>query len=113
MIARAALDEDVDAVGISVMSGAHLTLMPRIVTLLRAQGQDDVVVFGGGIIPDEDMAPLAEAGIEKVFLPGATIREIVSWLRERVLGESARAAGGTRETGNTGAGNQGAGTQGA
>src|SRR3954468_17497763 len=67
MIARAALDEDVDAVGISVMSGAHMTLMPRIAELLRAQGQSDVVVFGGGIIPDEDLDPLAKAGIERIF----------------------------------------------
>ncbi len=84
MIARACLDEDVDAVGISVMSGAHMTLMPRIVELLRAQGQREVVVFGGGIIPDSDLVPLAEAGIEKVFTPGTSIDEIVSWLKERV-----------------------------
>jgi methylmalonyl-CoA mutase, C-terminal domain len=90
MIARAALDEDVDAVGLSVMSGAHMTLMPRIVELLRKQGQNDVVVFGGGIIPDEDLEPLAKIGIEKVFLPGATIGEIVAWLTKRL--EGARAA---------------------
>ncbi len=84
MIARAALDEDVDAVGISVMSGAHMTLMPRIVELLREQGQGDVVTFGGGIIPDEDLAPLAEAGIERVFLPGSSIAEIVAWIEARV-----------------------------
>ncbi|OGR12806.1 MAG: methylmalonyl-CoA mutase [Deltaproteobacteria bacterium RIFOXYB12_FULL_58_9] len=83
-IARAALDEDVDGVGISIMSGAHLTLMPRIVELLRAQGQDDIAVFGGGIIPDEDQPKLAAAGIEKVFTPGTTIQEIVDWLHERV-----------------------------
>ena len=83
-IARAALDEDVDGVGISIMSGAHLTLMPRIVELLRAQGQDDIAVFGGGISPDEDQPKLAAAGIEKVFTPGTTIQEIVDWLHERV-----------------------------
>ncbi|HET6347139.1 MAG TPA: cobalamin B12-binding domain-containing protein [Myxococcota bacterium] len=88
MIARAALDEDVDAVGISVMSGAHMTLMPRIVELLRAQGQDDVVVFGGGVIPDEDLQPLAQAGVEKIFTPGASITDIVEWLKERVIVES-------------------------
>src|SRR5688572_33197761 len=71
MIARAALDEDVDAVGISIMSGAHMTLMPRIVELLHKQGQNDVVVFGGGIIPDGDLPELAKAGVEKVFTPGA------------------------------------------
>ena len=84
MIARTALDEDVDAVGISVMSGAHLTLMPKIVDLLREQGLQEVLIFGGGIIPNEDLQPLADAGIERVFLPGASIREIVEWLRERL-----------------------------
>lgn len=84
MIARAALDEDVDAVGISIMSGAHMTLMPRIAQLLRDQGQNDVVVFGGGIIPDEDIDQLAEAGIERIFTPGASIGEIVEWLQARV-----------------------------
>ena len=84
MIARAALDEDVDAVGISVMSGAHMTLMPRIVELLRAQKQEDVVVFGGGIIPDDDIETLTKAGVEKIFLPGTSISEIVTWLNERI-----------------------------
>ncbi len=84
MIARAALDEDVDAVGISIMSGAHMTLMPRIVELLRTQGQSDVVVFGGGVIPDEDIEPLANAGIEKIFTPGASISDIVAWLHKRI-----------------------------
>ncbi|MFC1610588.1 cobalamin B12-binding domain-containing protein [Myxococcota bacterium] len=83
-IARAALDEDVDGVGVSIMSGAHLTLMPRIAELLRDQGQSDVVVFGGGIIPDEDREPLAKAGIERVFTPGSSIQEIVDWLRSHV-----------------------------
>lgn len=80
MIARTAADEDVDAVGISIMSGAHMTLMPRIVALLRAEKLDEVLIFGGGIIPDEDLAPLAKAGIEKIFTPGSTIEQIVTWL---------------------------------
>ncbi len=84
MIARAALDEDVDAVGISIMSGAHLTLMPRIVELLRGQGQKDVIVFGGGIIPDEDIEPLKKAGIQAVFTPGTSIEEIVAWVNANV-----------------------------
>jgi methylmalonyl-CoA mutase C-terminal domain/subunit len=84
MIARTALDEDVDAVGISIMSGAHMTLLPRIVELLRAQGQTDVVVFGGGIIPDEDMQPLAEAGVQALFTPGTSIEDIVAWVQGNV-----------------------------
>ncbi len=84
MIARAALDEDVDAVGISIMSGAHMTLMPRIVELLRGQGQKDVIVFGGGIIPDEDIEPLKKAGIQAVFTPGTSIEEIVAWVNANV-----------------------------
>lgn len=84
MIARAASDEDVDAVGISVMSGAHMTLMPRIAELLRAQGQQDVLVFGGGIIPDDDIVALKKVGIERIFTPGASISEIVLWLHERL-----------------------------
>ena len=84
MIARAALDEDVDAVGMSIMSGAHLTLMPRVTNLLREQGQQDVVVFGGGIIPDDDLKTLTDAGIERVFAPGSSIAEIVEWIKGRV-----------------------------
>jgi methylmalonyl-CoA mutase C-terminal domain/subunit len=83
-IARAALDEDVDGVGVSIMSGAHMTLMPRIAELLRQQGQEDVVVFGGGIIPDADVAKLAKLGVERIFTPGTTMSEIVAWLRARV-----------------------------
>ena len=84
MIARAALDEDVDAVGMSIMSGAHLTLMPRVAELMRAQGQGDVVVFGGGIIPDQDLPQLAAVGIKKIFRPGASIAEIVTWVKANV-----------------------------
>ena len=84
MIARASLDEDVDAVGVSIMSGAHLTLMPRIVELLRAQGQGDVVVFGGGIIPEDDRARLTAAGVKGVFTPGTRLEAIIDWVRENV-----------------------------
>lgn len=80
MIARAALDEDVDAVGISVMSGAHMTLIPRILELLRAQGQTDILVFGGGVIPDDDIAALGKLGVQRIFTPGAAVGEIVDWL---------------------------------
>ena len=84
MIARAALDEDVDAVGISIMSGAHMTLMPKIAALLGAQEQAEVLIFGGGIIPDDDIKVLKEAGIQEIFTPGTTIGEIATWLDQRL-----------------------------
>lgn len=84
MIARTAHDEDVDAVGISIMSGAHMTLMPRIVELLRAQNLETTVVFGGGIIPDEDIERLNNAGVEKIFTPGSSIETVVEWLNTRL-----------------------------
>jgi methylmalonyl-CoA mutase C-terminal domain/subunit len=84
MIARAALQEDVDAVGLSIMSGAHRTLFPAVLAALAALGASDVAVFGGGIIPEEDVAPLEAAGVAKVFFPGARLDEIVSWVRANV-----------------------------
>lgn len=84
MIAAAALQEDVDAVGISILSGAHKTLCPRIVELLRENGMDDTLVLVGGIIPQEDIQPLKEAGVAEVFLPGTSTEEIVRFLRENV-----------------------------
>ena len=83
-IAAAALEEDVDAVGLSILSGAHNTLLPDVTRLLREQGGDDVLVFAGGIIPERDIAPLKEAGIDKVFLPGTSTQAIVEYLRERL-----------------------------
>jgi methylmalonyl-CoA mutase C-terminal domain/subunit len=84
MIANAAIQEDVDAVGLSILSGAHNTLFPRIVALLRDHGVTDMVVFGGGIIPEEDVPGLLQAGVNKVFGPGASLEEIVHWVRENV-----------------------------
>jgi methylmalonyl-CoA mutase C-terminal domain/subunit len=84
MIANAALQEDVDAVGLSIMSGAHLTLFPAVLAALRALGLDEVRVFGGGIIPREDAALLESQGVAKVFFPGARIDEIVDWVRANV-----------------------------
>jgi methylmalonyl-CoA mutase C-terminal domain/subunit len=84
MIADAAVQEDVDGVGVSILSGAHLTLLPAVVEELRAREATDVVVFGGGIIPEEDRAPLAEAGVARMFTPGASTQEIVAWVRENV-----------------------------
>jgi methylmalonyl-CoA mutase C-terminal domain/subunit len=83
-IAETTIQEDADAVGLSCHSGAHMTLFPRVVSLLRERGATDVVVFGGGIIPADDIPRLREAGIERIFTPGATTGEIVSWLRERL-----------------------------
>ena len=84
MIAEAALQEDVDVVGLSILSGAHMALFPRIVGLLRENGLDDVLVVAGGIIPDEDVPALNEMGIQGVFGPGTATDEIVDFIREQV-----------------------------
>lgn len=84
MIAEAALQEDVDVVGLSILSGAHMTLCPRVVELLRAQGQGDVLVVVGGIVPEEDSARLREAGIAAVFGPGTTSAQYIEFLRANV-----------------------------
>jgi methylmalonyl-CoA mutase C-terminal domain/subunit len=83
-IAAAAVQEDVDAVGLSCLSGAHMTLFPRVAELLREQGAGDIPVFGGGIIPDADIPALREAGIQEVFTPGTTTKSIIEWVREHV-----------------------------
>ena len=83
-IAAAAVQEDVDAVGLSSLSGAHRRLFPEVVQALRAAGAADVVVFGGGVIPEEDIPELQRQGIERVFQPGTDTREIVAFLRERL-----------------------------
>ena len=84
MIAAAALQEDVDAVGVSILSGAHNTLCPRIVQLLRDQGMHDCLVLVGGIVPQEDIPKLKELGVGGIFLPGTSTEEIVKFLRENV-----------------------------
>jgi methylmalonyl-CoA mutase C-terminal domain/subunit len=83
-IASAAIQEDADAVGLSCLSGAHMTLFPKVVELIREQGGDDIVVFGGGIIPDSDIPKLKETGIAEIFTPGTTTREIIEWVNENV-----------------------------
>jgi methylmalonyl-CoA mutase C-terminal domain/subunit len=83
-IAETAIQEDADAVGLSIHSGAHMTLFPRVVQLLRERGADDVVVFGGGIIPKEDVPLLREKGIEEIFTPGTPTSRIIEWLRQRL-----------------------------
>src|SRR4051794_36995076 len=84
MIAAAALQEDVDAVGISILSGAHRTLCPRIVELMRANGMDDTLVLVGGIVPQEDIQPLKDLGVSEVFLPGTSTEDIVTFIRSHV-----------------------------
>lgn len=84
MIASAAVQEDVDAVGLSIMSGAHNTLFPAVIEALRAQGANDIMVFGGGIVPDGDLEKLEAAGVKKVFKPGAPLAEIVDWVEANV-----------------------------
>ena len=83
-IAETVIQEDADAVGLSCHSGAHMTLFPRVVNLLRDQGAGDVFVFGGGIIPKEDVPKLKERGIEEIFTPGTPTSDIVKWLRARL-----------------------------
>ena len=83
-IAETAVQEDADAVGLSCHSGAHMTLFPRVVEQLRERGADEILVFGGGIIPVEDIPKLESAGIEKIFTPGASTVDIAAWLRERL-----------------------------
>jgi methylmalonyl-CoA mutase C-terminal domain/subunit len=84
MIASAAIQEDVDAVGLSIMSGAHNTLFPAVIDALRAKGASDMIVFGGGIIPEDDIEGLRAAGVKGVFTPGTTLAQIVEWVRTNV-----------------------------
>ncbi len=83
-VAAAAIQEDVDAVGLSILSGAHNSLLPEVTRLLREQGGDDILVFAGGIIPERDIDGLKAAGVNEIFLPGATTHSIVDYLRGRL-----------------------------
>jgi methylmalonyl-CoA mutase C-terminal domain/subunit len=83
-IAETTIQEDADAVGLSCHSGAHMTLFPKVVQLLRERGATDVLVFGGGIIPADDVPKLKEAGVEEIFTPGANTGDIATWLRARL-----------------------------
>ncbi|MCZ6696033.1 MAG: cobalamin B12-binding domain-containing protein [Acidobacteria bacterium] len=84
MVVATALQEDVDGIGLSILSGAHNTIFPKILDLLRASGAADIIVFGGGIIPDEDKAGLAAAGVKGLFTPGTSSQEVVEWVRANV-----------------------------
>lgn len=83
-IVEAAIQEDADGVGLSVLSGAHMTLFARTIELLKERDASDIVVFGGGIIPEDDIPQLEALGVAKVFTPGATTTEIVDWVKEKV-----------------------------
>jgi methylmalonyl-CoA mutase C-terminal domain/subunit len=83
-VVETAIQEDADAIGLSILSGAHMTLFRRVLELLRERDATDIVVFGGGIIPEADLVPLQEMGVARVFTPGATTHEIVDWVRANV-----------------------------
>ena len=84
MVAEAAIQEDVDAVGLSILSGAHLTLFPAVIAELQRRGGGDIAVFGGGIIPEDDVPALRQVGVAAIFTPGASTQEIVAWVRANV-----------------------------
>lgn len=84
MIVEAAIQEDVNAIGISILSGAHMTIFPKILFLMKEKNVDDILLFGGGIIPEEDLNKLTELGVGKLFTPGTTTTEIVNYLKEWV-----------------------------
>jgi methylmalonyl-CoA mutase, C-terminal domain len=88
MIAEAAVQEDADAVGLSVLSGAHMTLFPEVMRLLKERGAGEIAVFGGGIIPEDDAEKLKQAGVRQIFTPGASTEDIVKWVRENVAARS-------------------------
>jgi methylmalonyl-CoA mutase C-terminal domain/subunit len=92
MVVETAIQEDVDGIGISILSGAHMTLFPEILRLLREKGASDIVVFGGGIIPDDDVETLEKMGVEKVFTPGTSLDEAVAFVKDRFGGEKVEAS---------------------
>ncbi|MBI2339949.1 MAG: cobalamin B12-binding domain-containing protein [Deltaproteobacteria bacterium] len=84
MIVNTAIQEDVDAIGLSILSGAHNYLFPEVIRLLKEKGIGDVAVFGGGIVPDDEKAELKKKGVAEIFTPGADTRDIVGWIKENV-----------------------------
>ena len=98
-IVAAAIQEDVDAVGLSILSGAHMTLFRRVIDLLKERDATDIVVFGGGIIPEEDIQELTRMGVARIFTPGASTTEIVAWVRAEFGQEVAESQRRSGETG--------------
>jgi methylmalonyl-CoA mutase, C-terminal domain len=84
MIVNAAAQEDVQIVGLSILSGAHMTIFPRVAQLMKEQGMEDVPLFGGGIIPNDDIPKLKAAGVSEIFLPGTSTEDVVKWIHEHV-----------------------------
>jgi len=84
VVVNSAIQEDVDAISLSILSGAHNHLFPRVIELLKEQGADDIVVFGGGIVPDEDIPGLKAAGVLEIFTPGASTDDIIEWVRTNI-----------------------------
>ena len=84
MVVATAIQEDVDAVSLSILSGAHNYLFPRVIELLREKGAADIAVFGGGIVPDEDIDSLKQAGVKEIFTPGATTESVIAWVRANI-----------------------------
>ncbi len=88
MIVNAAIQEDVDAIGLSIMSGAHMTLFPAVMDLLKEKKAEEILVFGGGIIPEDDIGELKKIGVAELFTPGATMSSIVDWVRAHIEGKN-------------------------
>ncbi len=91
MIVAAAIQEDVDAIGVSILSGAHMTIFPAVIDLLKEKGATDIAVFGGGIIPQDDAARLKEGGVGEVFMPGSSTQAVIAWIRANVHPRAAAA----------------------
>jgi methylmalonyl-CoA mutase, C-terminal domain len=84
MIVRSAVQEDVQAIGMSILSGAHMTLFPDVIELLKKEKAEDIIVFGGGIIPKDDIVKLKQIGVKEIFLPGSSTQDIVEWIRTNI-----------------------------
>ena len=84
MIVRTAIQEDVQFIGLSILSGAHMTLFPEVIKLLKDQNANDIVVFGGGIVPKDDVLKLKQAGVKEIFLPGSKTQDIIAWVEQNV-----------------------------
>lgn len=83
-IVRSAIDEDVDAIGISILSGAHMTIFPKLLDLLKGEKSEDILLFGGGIVPEDDILKLKQLGVKQIFTPGASMQEVVKWIETNV-----------------------------